>query len=163
MSCTTQWANDAFESDAVITRIHQYSVAPVFNWSEDGRSAAATITCEKCGDTQTITATITSEVKTNATETEDGVTIYTATVTIDGTEYTDTKELTDIPATGHSWEDDYTIDKEPTCTEDGSKSIHCSNCNEVTDIQVIPATGHSYGAPVFNWSEDGRSAAATIT
>ena len=48
------------------------------------------------------------------------------------------------PALGHSWESGYTIDKEPTCTEDGSKSIHCSNCDATKNVTAIAATGHSY-------------------
>lgn len=51
------------------------------------------------------------------------------------------KADTVIKALGHDWESDYTIDKEPTETEDGQKSIHCSRCDEVKDIVVIPATG----------------------
>ena len=45
---------------------------------------------------------------------------------------------------GHIWNTDYTIDKESTCTEDGSKSIHCSVCNEIQEgsEKVIQATGH---------------------
>ncbi len=38
----------------------------------------------------------------------------------------------------HEWEDDYTIDKKPTYTQEGSKSIHCKNCDEVKDITSIP-------------------------
>ena len=45
----------------------------------------------------------------------------------------------------HSWEDDYTIDKEPDCENDGSKSIHCSKCDAVKDETVIPAIGHEWG------------------
>ena len=45
----------------------------------------------------------------------------------------------------HEWEDDYTVDKEPTCTEEGSKSIHCKGCDAVKDVTSIPATGHSFG------------------
>ena len=41
----------------------------------------------------------------------------------------------------HEWESDYTVDKEATATEDGSKSIHCKNCTAKKDVQVIPATG----------------------
>jgi hypothetical protein len=44
----------------------------------------------------------------------------------------------------HEWEDDYTVDKEPTCTEEGSKSIHCKGCDEVKDVTPIPAKGHSF-------------------
>ena len=28
----------------------------------------------------------------------------------------------------HDWEDDYTIDEEPTCSTEGSKSVHCKTC-----------------------------------
>ncbi len=45
----------------------------------------------------------------------------------------------------HTWEEDYTIDKAATCTEEGSKSVHCRYCSEVKDVQAIPATGHKYG------------------
>lgn len=54
------------------------------------------------------------------------------------------KETTPIVSHIHEWNEAYTVDKEPTCTEDGSKSIHCKTCNETKSITVIPATGHSY-------------------
>ncbi|MDE6110966.1 MAG: hypothetical protein K2F65_03505, partial [Eubacterium sp.] len=50
-----------------------------------------------------------------------------------------------IKAIGHSWDSNYTVDQEPTCTTDGSRSIHCHNCDEVKDREVIPATGHIFG------------------
>ena len=49
-----------------------------------------------------------------------------------------------INLTDHSWEDDYTIDIKPTCTEAGLKSIHCHDCNAVKDIQNIAALGHAW-------------------
>ena len=55
--------------------------------------------------------------------------------------YTETK---DVDANGHTWEKDYTVDKEPTCTAEGSKSIHCKNCDEVKDSTVIKALGHDF-------------------
>ena len=47
----------------------------------------------------------------------------------------------------HVQADDYTIDKEPTCTEEGSKSKHCKNCSVLIEntITVIPKTNHKYG------------------
>lgn len=45
----------------------------------------------------------------------------------------------------HEWESEWTIDKEATCTESGSKSHHCSGCDETTDVTEIDALGHSYG------------------
>ena len=52
-------------------------------------------------------------------------------------------ETRDVQASGHTWDDDYTIDQEATCIEDGSKSIHCQKCEAVKDSQVIPALGHT--------------------
>lgn len=50
-----------------------------------------------------------------------------------------------IPALGHDWKTNYTINKVATCTEDGSKSIYCRRCNEQKDMIKIPALGHNYG------------------
>ena len=46
-----------------------------------------------------------------------------------------------LPMKEHEWETEYTVDKEPTATEAGSKSIHCKHCDAKKDVQVIPATG----------------------
>lgn len=43
-----------------------------------------------------------------------------------------------IPA-GHDWEDDYTEDIPATETAEGQCSIHCRNCDEIKDVQPIPA------------------------
>ena len=85
-------------------------------WTWDGTTATATFTCKNdASHTQTVTATVTSTVKTDPTCTENGVTEYTATVEHDGTTYTATKNVADIPATGHDW------------GEDG----HCTICDAV--------------------------------
>ena len=75
------------------------------------------------------------EVTTAPTCTTDGVKTYTCTVC----EETKTE---DIPALGHDYSDTFTIDKEATCTEAGSKSKHCSHCESVTEVTTIPALGH---------------------
>lgn len=46
----------------------------------------------------------------------------------------------------HVWDNKITVDEEPTCTEDGSQSIHCTKCNVQKEIQSVPAKGH-------DWSE----------
>ena len=38
----------------------------------------------------------------------------------------------------HTWSKNYTIDKEPTYTEDGSKSIHCTICDAIQEGSEIP-------------------------
>lgn len=76
-------------------------------WSWDGTTATATFTCKNdASHTQTVTADVTSAVKTDPICTENGVTEYTATVEHDGTTYTATKNVADIPATGHEWGED---------------------------------------------------------
>ncbi len=44
----------------------------------------------------------------------------------------------------HSYSDIWSIDVEATCTENGSKSHHCTVCGDKADITEIVATGHSY-------------------
>ena len=78
---------------------------PVWNWSEDGKTCTVAFTCQNDETHKETTAvTVTSAVKTPATCTETGVTTYTATVELNGQTYTDTNEVADIPATGHSYE-----------------------------------------------------------
>lgn len=78
---------------------------PVWNWSEDGKTCTVTFTCQN-DEThkETPAVTVTSAVKTPATCTETGVTTYTAIVELNGQTYTDAKEVADIPATGHRYE-----------------------------------------------------------
>ena len=49
-----------------------------------------------------------------------------------------------LPATGHTWSEDYVVDKEATCTEAGEKSKHCTICDAKEDVQEIPALGHDF-------------------
>ena len=59
-----------------------------------------------------------------------------------------------LPATGHIWENKYTIDKEATETEAGSKSYHCSFCDIIKEgsTVVIPAKGTSSSGNTGNSS-----------
>lgn len=50
----------------------------------------------------------------------------------------------DVNAHIHSWNSEYTVDKAATCTQDGSKSIHCKTCDEVINVTVIPAYDHTF-------------------
>lgn len=52
----------------------------------------------------------------------------------------------EIPARGHDWSSEYTIDTKPTCTENGEKSIHCKRCSETKDKEAISALGHNWDA-----------------
>ena len=52
------------------------------------------------------------------------------------------------PSHTHTYDGAFTIDTAATCTTGGQKSRHCThtNCTARTDVTVIPATGHNYGA-----------------
>ena len=45
----------------------------------------------------------------------------------------------------HNWNDFYTIDEEPTCIKEGTKSIHCTDCDAVKDVTSIDKIAHTYG------------------
>ena len=80
-----------------------------------------------------------SKITKQATCTETGVLTYTCTSTTgtcDKKTYTET-----IPATGHKFSTEWTVDVEATETTPGSKSHHCTVCDAKTDVTVIPATG----------------------
>ena len=173
---------------------HSYG-KPEWNWKYDLSAAEATFTCAKCGDKQTVKATIESKTV-DPTCTEEGKLVCVATVVFNEETYQDEKTGV-IPATGHSygdpiwsWKEDYSAaeatfvckcgdDKQtvtatvtsetfkPTCTEDGKivykatvifRKVAYSDKKEV----ILPATGHSYGEPEWNWAEDCSTADATF-
>ena len=49
--------------------------------------------------------------------------------------------------TDHQWSEDYTIDYNATCQEEGSKSKHCTICNAINEETVVttPIVDHKYG------------------
>ncbi|WP_302955233.1 hypothetical protein [Faecalitalea cylindroides] len=90
------------QEDTVIAATGHAYGEPTWEWSKDGQSATATFICDNDESHQeSKEASITSAVKEEATCTEDGITVYTATVEFNGQTYTDTKEIADLPATGH--------------------------------------------------------------
>ena len=117
-------------SDTVISKLgHSYG-EPVWIWSEDGKSCTVTFTCDNDENHQeSKEASITSTVKEEPTCTEDGITVYTATVEFNGQTYTDTKEIADLPATGHQLTK---VDgKVQTIEETGNITYwHCEICDK---------------------------------
>ena len=71
----------------------------------------------------------------------------------------------------HIWSDEYIIDKEPTMTEAGSESIHCTVCGAIDEssIRVIPKLGFSVDAefvlekPAFNYTGKPIEPGVTVT
>ena len=121
---------------------HAYG-EPVWKWNDDF-TASATFTCgNDASHVETVNAAVTNEVTTEATCEADGVRTYTAKVTFEGEEYTDTKTET-LPATGHDTE--LVGAKDATCTEDGYTGDEvCKVCGvTVKQGEVLPALGHDY-------------------
>ena len=126
------------EEDYVIPEIcepgqHQYEAS--FEWTEitdekgngTGQySATATLTCTVCGDeVGNLEAEVAYDEENSipATCEQTGQDSYIATVTYEEKTYTGEKEV-EIPVADHTWEEEYTVDKEATCEEAGSESIH---------------------------------------
>ena len=184
------------KTETIAATGHAYG-APVWKWNDDF-TASATFTCgNDASHVETVNAAVTNEVTTEATCKADGVRTYTAKVTFEGKEYTDTKTET-IAATGHAygapvwkWNDDFTASATFTCGNDTShvETVNATVTNEVTTeatcegdgvrtytakvafkgkeytdtkTEVIPATGHAYGTPVWKWNDD-FTASATFT
>lgn len=101
---------------------------PVWSWSDDGKTATVAFTCKNdSGHVETLKAAVTQEVKVPATCTEAGTTTYTATVTLDGNEYTGTKNVETAPL-GHKGEK--TEGNDPTATKPGNMEYwYCPQCD----------------------------------
>ena len=100
---------------------HKYGT-PVFTWSDDYSTAETTFTCANDKThVETVKAAVTSKT-TDATCTEAGKTVYTATAEFEGKIYTETKE-NDIPELGHSWSEWVNVGSQEKST--------CSRCGQV--------------------------------
>ena len=149
---------------------HAYG-EPVWSWTDDFK-ATATFTCaNNAAHVETVNATVTNEVTTAATCETEGVRTYTAKVTFEDKEYTDTKTET-LPATGHQLT---AVAEVPATCETAGVKAHwkCEVCGKLfsdaegkteTTLEklAIPATGHAYGEPVWKWNDDFK-ATATFT
>jgi len=49
-----------------------------------------------------------------------------------------------VPAAGHKWSEEWTIDTPATCTSRGYKSHHCTVCDKKNDITTIAKVAHKY-------------------
>ena len=129
---------------------------PVWQWT--GFAAQAVFACARdAGHTRTLTAAVTSQVTTEPGCESTGVRTYTATVTLEGRTYTDTKTET-LSATGHDTE--IVGAKPATCTQDGYTGDEvCKTCGvTVKKGETIPATGHDteiVGAKDATCTQDG--------
>lgn len=91
------------QTDSLPAAGHDFG-EPVFEFSADGKTATAKVVCKKNEDHFIdLDVTVTSKTKTDADCENDGVTLYTATAEFEGKTYTAEKEVSDIPAKGHSY------------------------------------------------------------
>ena len=130
---------------------------PVWTWTGYGAAEASFACARDAGHVKVLPASITSEVTTQPGCSTEGVRIYTATVTLDGKNYTDTRTET-LPSLGHKTQ--LVGAKAATCTEDGYTGDEvCTVCGvTVKKGEVIPATGHDtqlVGAKPATCTEDG--------
>ena len=183
---------------------------PTWTWEEDFSAATVTFAETSGGEALVKPAEVTNTT-TAATCEEDGQIVYTATVNIDETAYTDSKTVV-LTAIGHAyadtpeweWTDTGEVDEEeglpiytavavfacandpthalrydatemawdeyfmPDCEEDGSvtffaRIIYNDEELEGTKTVALPATGHTWGEPVWNWTDTSDGSTATVT
>ena len=165
-----EWEIPTTSVTITVEESHNYG-EPTWSWNNDF-TASAVFTCtDDDGHTQTVPATVTDEVTTEPTCDKEGLRTYTAKVTFEGKDYTDTK-TEPIPAKGHTLT---AVAEVPATCETAGTSAHwkCEVCGKLfsdaegrteTTLEklTIPATGHAYGAPVWKWTDD-FTATATFT
>ena len=119
---------------------HKYSSAS-WTW-DDVTAASAALTCDVCGRENVVGATVQSNAI-DATCESSGEISSTATITVNGTTYTDSKTKT-VEALGHSFE---TTVIPPSCTKQGSIIYECTraNCGYTYTEDGEVALGHKLG------------------
>lgn len=134
-------AGNKTEVNVTVNTGHTYGDTS-YKWNEDYSKCTAERTCSVCQQKETETVKSVSNIKQQKSCTLPEITAYTATFA--NKAFTaQTKDIKTAEA-GHSWNDDYTVDTPATCTAEGSKSIHCKNCDEVKDSTAIDALGHDF-------------------
>ena len=165
-----EWEIPTTSVTITVEESHNYG-EPTWSWNNDF-TASAVFTCtDDDGHTQTVPATVNDEVTTEPTCDKEGLRTYTAKVTFEGKDYTDTK-TEPVPAKGHTLT---AVAEVPATCETAGVKAHwvCSVCGKLfSDVEgrtettmeklAIPATGHAYGEPVWKWNDD-FTASATFT
>ena len=166
----------------VFTDEHICGSEPTWKWSADHKKAQAFFTCtdERCKHYGSVDATVTTYF-------EGGKLVYKATAVIGGKTYTTTYTENHTHAYGEpvwKWSDDHSTAKVTfTCTECGyqetadAKITKTEKNNKIIYTATAVVSGktytdtytedkphtHTYGAPVWNWSDDFDTAKATFT
>ena len=131
-----EWEIPTTSVTITVEESHNYG-EPTWTWN-DNFTASAVFTCtDDDGHTQTVPATVTDEVTTEPTCDKEGLRTYTAKVTFEGKDYTDTK-TEPIPATGHAYGEPVPA----TCETDDFKATATFTC---TTIPPMPKNVNARG------------------
>ncbi len=168
---------------SILQHTHQYTAQPIWTWNETSSAFAVFENCTVCGKSRAEAASITSVQG-------DDTVVYTATVTLNGQTYTDTKTLTEECTHDYgnpvwTWADDYSsATAEFTCSLCGdvqtvtttqisdyateTQSVFTAtvtfNGQTYTDTKTLTEEcTHNYGSPVWTWADDYNSATAEFT
>ena len=130
-----EWEIPTTSVTITVEESHNYG-EPTWSWNNDF-TASAVFTCtDDDGHTQTVPATVTDEVTTEPTCDKEGLRTYTAKVTFEGKDYTDTK-TEPIPAKGHTLT---AVAEVPATCETAGTSAHwkCDVCGKLfSDLSLI--------------------------
>ena len=146
------------KTETIAAKGHSYSTTPTWSWNGTA-SATASFKCIRCTDAKTVNATITSKT-TPATTTADGKTVYTATATYNGKNYTDTKTVT-IPKLNctHS----YAVSSWTWSGYTSAKAnLKCSKCGDTRTVDATTITPSITKAATCT-TAGVRTYAATVT
>ena len=154
--------NELTEEDILIPAIHHDWDEPNYEWSEDYSELIAWRVCKNDGDhVDYEIVEVSSEVTKEPTCTEKGETTYTSASFENEAFEAQSITVADISARGHSY-GEWTTVQPATCTEAGLEQRVCANDESHKETRPVNATGHTYGAPVWNWTDDYK-AAVTLT
>ena len=161
---TAEFTDEAFETQTkTIANIPATGHSWMANWLwRPNNSVRVHFHCTNDpGHFQIIDNARITSVTTPATCEEPGQTVYTATITFDGTVYTDTRTVT-IPKTGHyydnpvwTWADDYTSATVTfTCTHDNSHQVTVPGTvtSEITQEPSYVTPGERTYTAVFQYN-----------
>ena len=111
--------------------------------------------CNVCGEYEDYDFTAaTGHIMVTTTLTSCSGTVVTGTCSTCGL----TEVTGNVDETAHTWQAAPTVDKDPTCATEGSRSIHCTVCGLTKDSETIPAD-----ASLHQWSDWEQTKAATAT
>lgn len=140
---------DNVEDVTTVTEAGEHSYGdPVFTWSEDDTTCTAAFKCEECQETATVSCTVSSKQTVAPTCTAEGTMTYTATVSFNGSDYTDTKTSA-IPKTEHHYV--------TTTDANGATVEKCSVCGDIKST-----TGNSDNDATANADKDVKIESVTL-